>query len=162
MEFIERNDKIGIVAPKVLNPNKTVQDTRCRWPKFYTFLYRRTFLSKTRFGKEHLNHYLYKDIDIEKEMKVDWSFGCCFLIKTQVFNDVGLFDERFFLFLEETDLCRRMWQHDYEVWYLPIAETVHYPQRRTTGNGTIKDLFSKYTWIHLWSWFKYFWKWRGV
>ena len=161
VEFMQNNEKIGCVAPKILSPDRSVQDTVCRWPKLHTFLYRRTVLGKTRFGKKHLEHFLCKDkVILDKAMKTDWFFGCCFLVRKDVLDQVGLYDERFFLFLEETDLCRRMWQDGWEVWYLPEAHMIHYPHRRTTGTGTLADLFSKYTWIHLYSWIKYFFKWR--
>ncbi|MFH1456543.1 MAG: glycosyltransferase family 2 protein [Patescibacteria group bacterium] len=160
INFMDSHDRAGVVAPRVLNPDKTIVDSCCRWPNLDTFVYRRTFLGTTRKGKKELAHYLYKNEDLSVPKQVDWIFGCSLLFRKQALNEVGSFDKRFFLFLEETDLCRRMWQKKWQVWYVPESQIVHYPHRRTMGTGKIKDMFSKYTWIHLYSWIKYFIKWR--
>ena len=160
VEFLDHHPKAVIAAPQILNPNKTHQDTCYRWPSLYTFLYRRTQLGKTKRGRKHLHYYLYKDIDLNQNQQVDWILGGCFLVRRQALDEVGLFDERFFLFLEDTDLCRRMWQKNWQTWYVPAAQAIHLPHRLSAGAGSVKDLFSSLTWIHLTSWLKYFWKWK--
>ena len=162
VKFMDSNEKAGVVAPQVLNPDRTIVDSCCRWPKLDTFIYRRTFLGNTRRGKRELDLFLYKTEDLTQPKQIDWIFGCCLLFRKKALGETGLFDKRFFLFLEETDLCRRMWQKNWQVWYVPESKVVHYPHRRTMGTGRIKDIFSKYTWIHLHSWIKYFIKWRNI
>ncbi len=161
VEFLKLHPKAGIAAPKIINPNKTKQETVYRFPKFATFLYRRTALGKTQKGQDYLNYYLYKDKDLTIPTQVDWVLGGCFMVAKPALEKVGLFDERFFLFLEDTDLCHRMWQNNWQVWFVPDAQVIHLPHRLSSGQGSIKDLFSKMTWIHLFSWFKYFWKWKN-
>ena len=160
IDFMEHREDVGIVGPRIKNPGGTRQETCYRWPGWFTFLYRRTFLGQTDSGKKHLHHFLYRDIDLGGPLSVDWVLGGCFLVRRFAFNAVGLFDPRFFLFLEDTDLCRRMWQKNFSVWYYPPAEVIHLPHRLSAGSRSPKDLFSKLTWIHLASWLKYFWKWR--
>jgi GT2 family glycosyltransferase len=160
VEFLERQEKAGIVAPKILNPDGTAQETCFRWPDFHTFLYRRTSLDRTQKGRAHLDHYLYRDENLNQAKTVDWVLGGCFLARRLALDKAGLFDERFFLFLEDTDLCRRVYQAGLEVWYLPEAAVIHLPHRLSSGEGSLKDLFSRLTWVHIISWLKYFWKWR--
>jgi N-acetylglucosaminyl-diphospho-decaprenol L-rhamnosyltransferase len=160
VEFLDHHPKAAIAAPQILNPNKSRQDTCYRWPNFYTFLYRRTGLARTNKGRKHLYYYLYRDIDLNQNQQVDWVLGGCVLVRRKALDEVGLFDERFFLFLEDTDLCRRMWQKNWQTWYVPAAKVIHLPHRLSAGSGSIKDLFSPLTWIHITSWLKYFWKWR--
>lgn len=162
IDFMDIHERAGVAAPQILNPDRTIVDSCCRWPKIDTFVYRRTFLGKTKRGKRELDIFLYKTEDLSVPKQIDWIFGCCLLFRRKSLDQVGLFDKRFFLFLEETDLCRRMWQKQWQVWYLPESKVVHYPHRRTMGTGRIKDMFSKYTWIHLHSWIKYFIKWRNA
>jgi len=161
VNFLDSNEGVGIVGPKILNPDKSRQETCYRWPKFFTFLYRRTWLGKTKHGKEALHYFLYKDVDLEKSREVDWVLGGCFMVRKKAIQEVGAFDERFFLFLEDTDLCRRMWQEDWQVWYLPEADVIHLPHRLSQGKGNLREIFSKLTWVHIMSWLRYFWKWKG-
>ncbi len=160
MVFLEQHSSVAVAAPQILNPDRTRQDSCYRWPHILTFLYRRTLLGRTKKGQAHLRHYAYGDCDLSVAQPVDWILGGCFMIRHDIFKQIGLFDERFFLFLEDTDLCRRLWRQGQEVWYIPQAKVIHLPHRLSAGQGSIKDIFSKLTWIHLISWAKYFWKWR--
>ncbi|NMC51551.1 glycosyltransferase [Candidatus Kuenenbacteria bacterium] len=158
--FMDNHPEAGLVGPKIINPDGTKQDTCYRWPKFFTFLYRRTSFGSSQKGQTHLDRFLYRDINLDEPQEVDWVLGGCFLARGSALEKTGLFDQRFFLFLEDTDLCRRMWQHRFSVWYYPEAEVIHLPHRLSAGSRSLKDLFSLVTWIHIVSWLKYFWKWR--
>ncbi len=57
--------------------------------------------------------------------RVDWLAGASMLIRSQVFRDVGLFDEHFFLYYEETDFCRRAIRADWPTWYVPESQIEH-------------------------------------
>ena len=160
IDFLAANHQAGIVAPQILNPDKTRQETCFHWPKLFTFVYRRTFLGSTQLGKKHLSNFLYNPHDLNSNTQVDWVLGGCFMVRHASLDQVGLFDPRFFLFLEDTDLCRRMWQKNWQVWYIPSAKVIHLPHRLSGGQGSFKDIFSRLTWIHLTSWLKYFLKWQ--
>lgn len=162
INFLDSNPEAGITAPQILNPDKTRQETCFHWPKFFTFLFRRTFLGSTRFGKKHLSSFLYNPHDLNTSTQVDWVLGGCFMVRRKSLDEVGLFDPRFFLFLEDTDLCRRMWRHDWQVWYVPSSKVIHLPHRLSAGQGSVKDIFSRLTWVHITSWFKYFLKWQNI
>ena len=71
-----------------------------------------------------------------------------------------MFDERFFLGFEDTDLCRRAWQSGYEVWYYPESKIIHYPHRFSGGSNWLTSLFNRNVRIHISSWLKYMWKYR--
>jgi GT2 family glycosyltransferase len=157
--FLDEHRSAGIVAPRISNPDGSLQTSCYHWPRFSTFIYRRTFLGRTAAGRRHLNNYTYHVSELNYPVRVDWVLGGCFLARRPALQQVGLFDERFFLFLEDTDLCRRMWRAGWQVWYLPQAQVIHLPHRLSSGQGNIKDIFSRLTWIHLTSWIKYFFKW---
>ncbi|MFH1890369.1 MAG: glycosyltransferase family 2 protein [Candidatus Kuenenbacteria bacterium] len=161
VDFLDKNERAGVAGPRILNPDKTIQETCFRWPNFFTFLYRRTFLGRTKKGRESLYYFSYQDIDLSQNRQVDWVLGGCLMIRAKALQDTGVFDDRFFLFLEDTDLCRRMWQKDWQVWYLAKAEVIHLPHRLSQNEGSLGSFFSKLTWVHLSSWAKYFWKWRS-
>ena len=60
-----------------------------------------------------------------EDRRVDWLAGASMMIRAQVFKEIGLFDDSFFLYYEETDFCRRALGAGWETWYLPASRVVH-------------------------------------
>lgn len=155
LDFMQQNNKVGIVAPQLLNPNGSLQYTRCLFPDLLMPVYRRTPLKKIKFIKHKIDLYLTKDKDYNQTTKADWIFGAFLFIRKSALDKVGLFDERFFLGFEDTDLARRFWNNGYEVWYYPKTYAIHYPHRFSQ-----KNFFGKTVRIHIMSWFSYFKKYK--
>jgi GT2 family glycosyltransferase len=65
--------------------------------------------------------------------RVDWAMGCALLVRREALDDVGLFDERFFIYAEETDLCRRLAAAGWETHYFPDVTLVHHVSQFTAG-----------------------------
>ena len=82
-------------------------------------------------------------------------------MRRQALTDVGELDERFFLYYEDTDFCRRFWEHGWEVHYVAAAEMVHYLSRTSAVNPGLSGILSYATRIHIKSWIKYTMKYRG-
>ena len=160
LDFLKNNSKAGCVAPKLLYPNKKYQPSRYRFPKFFIPVFMRTGLGRIKFGQQKIKKYLMEDVKTSAPHKVGWVRGSVTLMRKQDFNQINGFDEKFFFYVEDTDLCRRLWKADREVWYLPSAEMIHYYSRESRQNRWIKDLFNKMAWVHINSWIKYFWKWN--
>jgi GT2 family glycosyltransferase len=59
-------------------------------------------------------------------MDVDWVCGACMVVRREALDNVGLLDERFFLYWEDADWCNRMWQKDWRVTYCPKVSIKHY------------------------------------
>lgn len=159
--FMETNPKVGIVGPQALNPDGTLQHTRCRYHDLITPIYRRTPLQKLAVIQKKLDFFLTKDKNYESTMPTDWLFGFCLCARKNVIEQVGLFDERFFLGFEDTDLCRKVWRAGHEVWYYPQAKLIHYPHRFSGEQNWFFGINKPTVRIHIVSWIKYFWKWRG-
>ena len=70
-------------------------------------------------------------------------------------------DERFFLYFEDIDWCRRFWQAGYQVYYMPEAQMVHYYERLSAQESWLKGLLNKATRTHIKSWLKYFLKYKN-
>jgi GT2 family glycosyltransferase len=160
-QFMENHPQAGIVAPKLLNPDSSLQYSSSRWPDWRLPIYRRTFLGQTKSGKKWTDYYLMKDWDHRTDKKVDWLYGACLLVRKQAIKEVGLLDERYFMYMEDLDWCRRFWSKSWEVWYLATAEVIHYHQRESALGVGLKGLFKKSGRVHLLSWLKYYLKWRG-
>jgi GT2 family glycosyltransferase len=160
--FMETNPTVGIIGPKLINPDGSVQYSCRRFPGFLTPIYRRTIFGKLPFGKKAVDHYLMKDFDHQSNKEIDWLFGACLLLRKSVLEKIGLFDERFFMYFEDLDLCRRCWQAGFKVAYFSQAEMVHYHQRLSAERGGALGVFSRGGRIHTASGIKYFAKYLGV
>lgn len=158
-DFMEKNSQVGVVGPKQLYPDKTTQDTCFRWPNFLTPLYRRTPLGRLRLARMDLDRFLYKDYDKDSPKEVDWLLGSFLFCRAEIIRQAGAFDENFFLYFEDTDLCRRIWLLGYKVVYNPAAQIVHHHQRQSARTPWYKFFTNQAAWHHLASWARYLWKW---
>lgn len=159
-KFLENNPDVAIAGPQLLNPDKSIQYSCCRFPKVYTPAIRRTFLGKLPLFKKERDRYLMLDFDHKKTKQVDWLIGAALMMRKSALDKIGLLDERFFLYFEDVDLARRIQKAGYTVMYYPKSKMYHFHQRLSDVQSGA-SLFSKITWIHIMSALKYFIKWRG-
>lgn len=152
--FMETNRVVGIAGPKLVNADGSLQPSCLRFPDVWLPLYRRTFFANTPWGKKWLARYFMEEYDHAEARDVDWLFGACLMVRTSALAKVGLLDERFFLYLEDTDWCRRFWKQGCEVWYVPAVSTVHLLGRSSEG-APLSVFTNKTARIHLRSFFKY-------
>ncbi|MFQ5450715.1 MAG: glycosyltransferase family 2 protein [Nitrospinaceae bacterium] len=118
---------IGVLGPKVLNPDGNLQYSCRRFPTLWTGLFNRYSLGSRLFpGNRFTSRYLMTDFDHEKTREVDWLSGCCMMIPRKIFREVGGFDEHYFLFNEDVDLCQTLKQQGYRVIYFPHARVFHH------------------------------------
>jgi len=162
LDFIQNNPRVGIVAPQLLTFTGQVQKSYFRFPTIGAIVARRTFLGNLQWGKKKIQEFLIEEEDPSSIKKIDWVQGSIMITSKEAIEKVGLMDERFWMYLEDADWCRRFWQNGYEVVYLPSAQVSHYyGQASKKWGGFLDILLNKYTRLHLISAFKYFWKWRN-
>ncbi len=101
-----------------------------------------------------------RDRAMDEPTDVDWLLGACLLARSSCIRDVGLMDERFFLYFEDTDWCRRFWRAGYKVRYIPQSRMIHLHKRDSAQAGIFAALFHTATRAHIASWIKYILKWR--
>jgi GT2 family glycosyltransferase len=159
-EYMEINKDIGVAGPKQYNPDKTVQNSCYRWYNLFTPLYRRTPLGRFKFAQKDLGRFLMKDFDHKTIKEVDWLLGSFLFCRTKALKEVGLFDERFFLYFEDTDLCRRFWKKKWKVVYFPDSEVIHNHSRVSAQDPWYKFFINAATRSHISSWIKYLKKWK--
>ena len=161
LKFIEIHPRVGAVGPRLLTFSNQPQSSCFRFHSIGAILARRTFFGRLKWGKEKLNRFLMANENLSAPRMVDWVQGSAILVRRAALEKVGLLDERFFMYFEDTDWCRRFWQNGYQVVYLPTAQMSHYYYRVSKKWGGLLDIFfNKYTRLHLISATKYFWKWR--
>lgn len=160
-DYMEANKEAGVVGPQQLNPDKTIQDSCYRWHKLFTPIYRRTPLEKLKFAQKDLGRFLMRDFDHKSEREVDWLLGSFLFIRRKALDEVGLFDERFFLYFEDTDLCWRFWQRGWKVIYYPKAQIIHNHSRASAQAPWYKFFWNRAAREHVVSWIKYLVKWKS-
>lgn len=161
LDYLKMEPAAGLVAPKLLNPDRGLQYTCYRWHRFLTPLFRRTALARLPWAKKEVGRFLMSDWNHETTREVDWIQGSCWLIPKKIFDKVGLFDERFFMYFEDTDFCRRVCQAGYKIVYSADAEVIHLHRRQSADGGFGNIFTNQLTRTHIKSWLKYMWKWRG-
>lgn len=156
VETLRGDDSIGLVAPRLQNADGTLQYSCALFPEWYVPILRRTPLGKTAWGKAELDRIFLYNQSHDELSEIDWAMGSAMMISAKLFFELGGFDERFFMYYEDTDLCRRVKQRGLKVMYQPEARMVHYLRRASADGGLLRQLTSRYTWYHLISGFKYF------
>ena len=157
VRFMDDKPEAGIAGSKLVFPDGTVQPS-CR--SFYTIralFLRRTFLGKLFPRARVLREHLMSEYDHAEARKVDWIIGACMIVRREAIEDVGLMDERFFLYFEDTDWCYRMKQHGRQVWYAPGSVMVHLYER-----SSAKSVLSKPFLLHMLSLMRYYEKWNKI
>jgi GT2 family glycosyltransferase len=125
VEFLRANPSVGIAAPKLLNPDGTLQYSCRRFPTPAAAVFRNTFLGRLFPNNRYAREYLMADWDHSVPRDVDWVSGAAFCYRRAVYEKVGGFDERFFMYLEDVDLCKRVQEAGYRVVYVPDAVVTH-------------------------------------
>lgn len=162
LAYMDAHAAVGVAGPRLHNPDGSVQESCYRFHTVLTPMYRRLVLGKFRFGKKHLDAFLMKDTDISEPCDVDWLLGAFLFVRREALAGVGLFDERFFLYFEDTDWCRRFWNAGWRVQYAPHVHMLHLHLRDSAHTMGLHALFNQTTRIHVYSGIKYFIKqWSG-
>ena len=160
--YLKAHPDIGMLSPKQLNFNETLQPSCFRFYQPLTILYRRTWLGQLPFAKRHLDWFVMADYDKRQPKSVDWVMGSAILVSREAVERVGPMDKRFYMYMEDVDWCRRFWDNGYKVVYYPEAVVYHYHGKGSAKGGFFGSLlFNRLTWYHIRSAMQYFWKYRG-
>jgi GT2 family glycosyltransferase len=144
---------VGLVGGKLINPGGAVQPSCRRFPTLRNLLFSRGSIYGRIAGRPRGSYILptYDEITA-----VDWLAGAMILMRRSVFVEIGGFDESFFIYLEDTDLCLRLAQTGYHSYFVPQASAFHH-----WGSSTGHYRFRRIVWHHRSAW-RYFRKHRPI
>ncbi|NOY52917.1 MAG: glycosyltransferase family 2 protein [Deltaproteobacteria bacterium] len=138
VDYLSSGKDIGLIVPEVTDHFGTRQEVCRRFPHIYTFLYVRTFIGKVldRKQKEHRRYFM-KDFDRKNIRDIDWAIGGAVFVKKEAVEDTGGMDERYFLYMEDVDWCRRFWQKGWKVKFFPGTRIIHAIKHESTRSGPL-------------------------
>ena len=144
VQYMMEHPEVGICGPKVLNRDGTLQKACKRgvsrpWAAFSYF----TGLSSLFPHSKLFGGYLLNYLDEDQVHEVDGISGSCMLIRRQVIQQIGYFDERFFAYQEDADFCFQAQKAGWKVIYLPTAQVIHFGGQ---GGSRVQPYRSIYEW----------------
>jgi hypothetical protein len=155
LAHIEQEPTIGLMMPKVLYPDGSIQYLCKLLPTPFDLLIRRFLPSRFAWMmKEGRDRFELRFTGYTKEMNVPYLSGCFMLLRTEALKKVGLFDERFFMYPEDLDLSRRIHAKFRSVFF-PGATVIHDHARASYRNW-------RSLWVHTTNMIKYFNKWGWI
>lgn len=136
IDFMRAHPEVGLMGPKILNPDGSLQQSCHRsFPSpmdafFHVSGLSKLFPKSKLFGKYYLTH-----LDPEVSTQVDAVSGSFMFISRSLFNQIEGFDERFFMYGEDLDICWRVSDAGYKVWYFPGTQIIH---RKAKSSSRVK------------------------
>ncbi|HVL38397.1 MAG TPA: glycosyltransferase family 2 protein [Fimbriimonadaceae bacterium] len=131
LEYAAENPDVGIIGPKLLNPDGSLQYSARRWPDPLAAAFRNTFLGRLFPNNRFTKNYLMQDWAHDEVRDVDWVSGAAFFARAELIQSVGVFDPAYYMFCEDVDWCFRAWRGGFRVVYLPDALVTHEIGRST-------------------------------
>lgn len=123
-EALDADPTIAVAGPRILDETGHRYPSARRFPSWVDAA-GHAALGMLAPGNRFSRRYRMEDLDLEKTGEVDWVSGACFLARVSVFEELRGFDERYFMYLEDVDLCYRARRLGYGVVYVPGASVTH-------------------------------------
>ena len=152
-KYMDENLSCGLLMPKILYPNGDIQYL-CKLLPTPMDLFGRRFISIESYQKKHDINYELQWTGYDKIMEVPSLSGCFMLMRTSVLKQIGGFDERFFMYAEDLDLCRRFGEVSSTIYFPKVCVVHEYEKGSYKNKKLLKyhiDSVVKY--FNKWGWF---------
>jgi GT2 family glycosyltransferase len=154
--YLDQHPDVGALGPQLLNPDRSIQSSRRRFPTLATAFFESTWLQGLA-PRGILTHFYMDDVPPDHAHEVDWLNGACTVFRREVLDQVGVYDaQNFFMYSEELDLCRRVKEAGWKIVYLPEAQVVHYVGQSSDQAVAARHIHFQTSKVH------YFRKWEGA
>jgi N-acetylglucosaminyl-diphospho-decaprenol L-rhamnosyltransferase len=136
--FLDRKPGAGALGPRLLNTDGSLQHSCSYFPSLLGVLMESLGLNRVFVGNTFFARWLMTSWDHTTTRQVDQPMGACLLLRAEALRQVGPLDERFFVYFEEVDLCFRLHNAGYKIYFLADAEVVHYGGQSSLGNLDVR------------------------
>ncbi|MEY4744186.1 MAG: hypothetical protein RL272_131 [Candidatus Parcubacteria bacterium] len=153
--YMRRHPHVGILGPRLVGADGKLQPSVRRFPTLASQALIMLKLHRALRGLPSLRRYFADDFDYGKEAAVDQVMGAAFMIRKGLIRELGGLDERFFIWFEEVDYCKRAKDAGFQVWYAPVATVVHNggesfgrafgPTKQRYFNDSLRKYFAKHS-----------------
>ena len=127
VDWMDAHPKVGACGPKLLNSDGTLQASCRAFPSFGTGLFRNTLLGRLFPNNPWSRGYLMQDFQHDKEQPVDWLSGSALLARREALQQIGGgWDEDYFMYCEDVDICYRLKTKGWARYYVPQATITHH------------------------------------
>ncbi len=126
IRLLDENREIGIVAPRLLLENGSVQNSVKKFPTFWHKLIK---IPKALFGIRTLEVDFYNGFPFEKETEVDSAISACWFFRRELLETVGMLDENIFYSPEDLDYCLRVYKAGKKILFFPCVTLIHFTQQ---------------------------------
>lgn len=141
LAYMERHQELGIVCPKVLNEDGTVQGLNKRYPTLWDLFIRRFVPAPMdQLFERRKAYYEMRDLGYDREYDVPFISGAFMFCRTDILKRIGGFDPRYFLYFEDVDLCRRV-QQTHRTAYYPWVSVIHKWERAAHSSPAHRRYF---------------------
>jgi GT2 family glycosyltransferase len=149
IEYLEEHQDVGLIQPKICFPDGKTQYLCKRYPTFFAMLGRRFVPAPLQpLIKSYADWYEMREMGYDKISEVVYLSGCFMLFRKKYFDEIGYFDDKFFMYLEDADITLRM-SRKYKTIFYPQVTIFHHWAR-----GSYNSL--KLTWVMVQSVFYFF------
>jgi GT2 family glycosyltransferase len=126
VDFIKQRPRVGLVAPMLLNSDGSLQRSCRDFPSLKLELSKAVGLTKNFPQHSLFGHVRRKDWDHDRIAEVDQPMGACLLVSRTALEKAGYFDERFFMYYDDVDLCYRIAARGFKIFFIPEAKVIHH------------------------------------
>lgn len=128
LQFMKENPDVAVVGPRVWGPDNRIQGSARSFPTPLTAFFGRSSVLTKMLPNNRISckNVLTGDVERDCPLYVDWVSGAFMMVRSEAVREVGPMDERFFMYWEDADWCKRMSQAGWRVAYYPQASIFHY------------------------------------
>ncbi|HVL82457.1 MAG TPA: glycosyltransferase family 2 protein [Actinomycetota bacterium] len=148
VDLLERTPRAAAAGPLVLNPDGSIQPSKRAFPSLWHSALH-GLVGPFWTSNPGTRAYILADAPMDEPVRVGWLSASAVLLRRSAFDEVGGFDEDFFFFVEDVDLCRRLVDAGWEMWFEPRARVVH------TWGGSWTKRPLRHLWMHHRNLFRY-------
>jgi len=162
IEVFKEDKKLGILGPKLLNPDKSLQSSIRRFPTLFSQTLILLKIHHLLPDLKTFKKYFARDFDYSREQSVDQVMGACFMVKRRMLEQIGFLDKKFYIWFEEVDYCKRAKKAGWNIAYTPNAEVIHYGgrsfqqklslEKQKMFNKSLRYYFRKHHGFLSWLW----------